>query len=237
MATIAPQSASTHDREDRARVYFSTPRRYLRGNYRVALRAEIAAEILAGMDLGDMIDLGCGDGAIAERLAPAARSLTLVDTSRDMLTEAERKLGASARYECRDLHQPDGRTFDTALCIGVLAHVDSTDRVLRAIAEAVRPGGHLLLQLSDHAKSVTQLNMALTALRHRLTYRATVLGPVISAAHRRGFELVEVRRHLIVPAGVQRLLGPLLLPIERFVMKSPLRHHAGDAMLLLRRIT
>jgi hypothetical protein len=93
-----------------------------------------------------------------------------------------------------------------------------------------------MLQLSDNAKTVTQLSMMLTALRHRLTYRATVLGPIISVAHSRGFELIAMRRHLIVPAGMQRLLGPLLLPIERFVLKSSLRHHCGDAMLLLRRM-
>nr|WP_166181095.1 class I SAM-dependent methyltransferase [Altererythrobacter segetis] len=226
MATL-PQSA----RETRAQTYFSKPARYLRRNHRVKLRAELVADILGDTAGKRIIDLGCGDGSISEALHG---SLTLVDSSPGMIEVARRRFGKRARYVCADLHAVEPEAHDIALCIGVLAHVDDTARTLDAAYRSLRPGGLLILQLSDHSQAVGQLNSFLVSLSGKLHYRRTTLKSVLDRCH--GFELLDCRRHFLIPAGLQRLCGGAALPIERLVARTPwLADHAADAMLLLRK--
>jgi S-adenosylmethionine-dependent methyltransferase len=93
------------------------------------------------------LDLGCGTGAIAVRLARLGLHVTMLDSSRAMLALAQRaaqeagvaekitlKLGDAARLA--DLF-PDG-SFDVILCHNLLEYVDDPDAVLCGAARAMR---------------------------------------------------------------------------------------------------
>jgi SAM-dependent methyltransferase len=109
----------------RAEQFFSEPARYLSGNFRIALRSELVRE-MAGSSPGEILDLGCGNGAVVAALDGPK---TLVDNSPAMIAEA-RGVGRAIRA---DLHDFRGQ-FDLVLCVGVLAHTHDTAKTLAAVA-------------------------------------------------------------------------------------------------------
>ncbi|MCB9778431.1 MAG: metalloregulator ArsR/SmtB family transcription factor [Alphaproteobacteria bacterium] len=110
---------------------------------------ESVARGLAGLaDLGRVIDIAAGDGAIAELLAPSARSIDCVDSSRKVVAAARERLGSIdnitvQRGDMHELPYADGR-FDHALMLAALSY---STRPAVALAEAARvlaPGGRLV---------------------------------------------------------------------------------------------
>ena len=105
------------------------------------------------LDLGDVLDAGGGDGAVASLLAPQARSLTVVDVSPAMVAAARRRLGQAAACQVADVAALPfaDASFDTVLSFHVLVHVASPARALAEAARVLRPGGALaVLTLDAH---------------------------------------------------------------------------------------
>ena len=101
---------------------------------------EALARSLALMStLGDVLDVGAGDGAVSSLLAPRAHSVTCLDEDARMVAAAEKRLAGvpGARVVRGDMHALpfDDSSFDRVLLFNVLVH--STDPA-RAIAEAAR---------------------------------------------------------------------------------------------------
>ena len=104
---------------------------------------------LAGPDPQDVVDIGCGTGLLAIRLAELGHRVTGVDPAQPMLDVARRNDTASRV----DWRQADGRsmqfgrTFDRAYMTGHVwqVFVDDADIeiVLRVVGAHLRPGGTL----------------------------------------------------------------------------------------------
>jgi SAM-dependent methyltransferase len=99
-----------------------------------------------------VLDVGCGPGRHAVPLAEAGLAVTGVDVSRrflDIAAEAARAAGVGAAFFHVDARQmPFDDEFDAVISIcegafGLMAGDDST--VLKRMAEAVRPGGRVVL--------------------------------------------------------------------------------------------
>lgn len=111
---------------------------------------------LAGLlDLGDVLDVGSGDGAAAGSLAPYCRSLTCVDISARMIEAASERLQkyphASARVA--DVHDLPFReaSFDAVSMFHTLTYAENPAGALAECARVLRPGGRLvLLCLDEH---------------------------------------------------------------------------------------
>jgi ubiquinone/menaquinone biosynthesis C-methylase UbiE/DNA-binding transcriptional ArsR family regulator len=106
---------------------------------------------LAGLIDDDWVvgDLGCGTGQMAETLAPFARRVIAVESSRAMLAAARRRLAPRENVEVRPgtlqaLPLDDG-VLDAAVICLVLHHVPDPQEVLRETARVLRPGGRLLV--------------------------------------------------------------------------------------------
>lgn len=120
---------------------------------------ESLARAVAGLvRLGDVVDIGSGDGSVAQLLCSRARSWTCVDRSERVLEAARVRLGRSKnlRFVHGDaLALPlEGSSFDTALLLHVLTQVESPSGVLAEAARLLRPGGTLAvvtLDAHDHA--------------------------------------------------------------------------------------
>jgi SAM-dependent methyltransferase len=115
----------------------------------------LAAGLAALLDLGDVLDVGSGDGAAASSLAPYCRSLTCVDSSGKMIEAARERLNryehASARVaDVHDLPFLEG-SFDAVLMFHTLTYAQTPERALSECARVLRPGGRLvLLCLDEH---------------------------------------------------------------------------------------
>jgi SAM-dependent methyltransferase len=107
------------------------------------------AFVLRHCPRGAALDVGCGTGALAARLAAAGYRMTGIDPSEGMLEVLRaRAPGVRAvRGSGDSLPFPDD-SFDLVLSVAVMHHIADPDKVGRTLAEMVRvakPAGHLLV--------------------------------------------------------------------------------------------
>jgi ArsR family transcriptional regulator len=111
---------------------------------------EAAARGLIGLlRLGDVLDAGSGDGAIAQLLAPRARSVTCLDRSERVMAAARQRLGreGNVRFAVGDLHAlafADAH-FDHVLLFNVLTYAEAPAQVIGEAARVLRPRGDLIV--------------------------------------------------------------------------------------------
>jgi demethylmenaquinone methyltransferase/2-methoxy-6-polyprenyl-1,4-benzoquinol methylase len=134
-----------------------------------ALRDVVAAAVPPG---ARVVELGCGTGALTERLARQGVDVLAYDTAPDMLDRARARLDASgcaARVEWRErtAAEIDGlpsQAFDAVVSSFAFSELSRGERsyVLRAAFERLRPGG--VIAIADE----TQPTRLLQRLLHRL---------------------------------------------------------------------
>ena len=115
----------------------------------------LAVGIAALLKLGDVLDVGSGDGAAAAQLGPYCRSLTCIDTSARMIEAAKERLGKLPHVTAQvaDVHQLpfDAASFDSVLMFHTLTYAEQPAQALSECARVLRPGGRLvLLCLNEH---------------------------------------------------------------------------------------
>ena len=103
---------------------------------------------------GLILELGCGTGLLTTELIAAGHRVIATDASLAMLEVARGLVGESAE-EVRQLTLPDDPLprADAIVAVGhplsYLPDADAVSRALVAIAEALRPGGLLAMDLCD----------------------------------------------------------------------------------------
>lgn len=119
-----------------------------------------AQGLFSALSLGDVLDAGCGDGAVSALVAQHVRSLTLLDESEQALAAAKKRLShqgagkTSLQFRLGDLQAMPfaERSFDTVLLFNVLTCVDEPKVVIREAARVLRPTGRLLIvTLATHS--------------------------------------------------------------------------------------
>ena len=93
----------------------------------------------------DVIDIGCGTGALLPHIQARAPRATLlgVDRSEGMLARARTKhSGPLALMDIQELDLPEG-SFDVAVLAYVLFHLPDPKRCLEGVRRILRPGGSL----------------------------------------------------------------------------------------------
>lgn len=121
----------------------------------------LASGLAALLRLGDVLDVGSGDGAVAAQIASRCKTLTAVDTSAKMIEAAKVRL---APYKNARALAVDGAalpfragSFDDVLLFHTLTYAEEPARVLSECARVLRVGGRLtVLSLDRHEhESVT----------------------------------------------------------------------------------
>jgi ubiquinone/menaquinone biosynthesis C-methylase UbiE/DNA-binding transcriptional ArsR family regulator len=123
----------------------------------------VARGLFGLMDLGDVLDLGCGDGAIAQLVAPRARSVTCLDRNPKMVESATARLAETknARVQVGDVHDLafSDASFDVVMLFNVLTQTATPGRVLTEAARVLRRHGRLsLVTLGAHDQTETTAN-------------------------------------------------------------------------------
>jgi ubiquinone/menaquinone biosynthesis C-methylase UbiE len=98
---------------------------------------------------GSALDVGCGTGALAIRLAEAGYELAGVDPSEGMLRVLEERTSSVRAVKGSGSSLPFGDdSFDLVLSVAVMHHIAAPEDVRRTLAEMVRvtrPGGRVLV--------------------------------------------------------------------------------------------
>lgn len=105
-----------------------------------------------------VLEVGCGEGELAEQLAAVVSDVVAIDQSPRMV-ELTRARGVDARVaDVQELPFPDD-SFDAVLAAWVLYHVPDLDRGLSEIGRVLRPGGRLVATTNsaDHLSELLAL--------------------------------------------------------------------------------
>ena len=138
-----------------ARKYARAPIKDMAGYERTLARTR---ELLAGADR--VLELGCGTGTTALRLAPAVRHFVGSDVSGEMIAIAREKAAAAACANVEfvvapaDRSEPSEAAFDAVLAFNLLHLVADRPATLRQVTRLLKPGGLLI----SKTPCLTELN-------------------------------------------------------------------------------
>jgi SAM-dependent methyltransferase len=179
--------------------------------------AEWIVDLVAPYLKGEIVELGAGHGTMSERLRHLGR-LTVCDPS----PLAAQRLGA--RFEdapdvtvlAADINTTmAGASFDGAVMINVLEHIEDDLEALSAIYDGLRPGGVLAVYVPAHEVLYSEFDRL---IGHHRRYRRSTLLQVLS---RSGFEIVELR-YVNLPGMLAWLF------IARILRRTPSRSRLLD---------
>ena len=108
------------------------------------------AERLGPLEGLRILDVGCGDGVLATRLARSGARVSGLDASADMIAAARRRAKAAGveidlvEGDAGGLPYPAGR-FDCVVSVATLCFVDDPRPTIREMVRVLKPGGRLIL--------------------------------------------------------------------------------------------
>lgn len=148
----------------------------------------------------EMLEVGCGTGTIALRLAERARYILAVDIS-DALLDIARDRAAAQGVETVDFAQhdvaalPPGQ-FDAVMSFNVLHLIRDIDAALAEMTARIRPGGVLVIKAGCLAETWQGRMLRPVIRAMRLVGKAPYVGfmgvhALESAIERQGLHIVE----------------------------------------------
>ena len=118
---------------------------------RYLLRRQRVLSLLRDMARGDLLEIGCGGGALVRELAQSGYRCVAVESSprartvANAMTEGLDGVRIAARGE-----ELDDRKFDYVLAFEVLEHIEDDAAAVEEWASRLRPGGCLMLSVPNH---------------------------------------------------------------------------------------
>lgn len=153
----------------------------------------------------EVLEIGCGTGTTALRLAPLVRRLRATDVSAEMIAIAREKLAAAPlpqlSFELADADLPVAApgTQDRVLAFNVLHLVDDLDHALALAVQALRPGGLLVAKtpcVGEMNPLIPRLALPLMRALGKAPQVLCFKAPALQAAMaRQGLEVLAVERH------------------------------------------
>ena len=173
---------------------------------------------------GKTLDVGCGTGQLARRVAGAGYDVVGLDPSRGMLGVMQRSDQRPAGVTGSGLALPFAdETFDLTYCIAVMHHVAEPERVRQTLLEMARVtkrGGHILVW--DH----NPRNPYWPFLMRRVPQDTGGERLIPEQEIVEGLEAGGARTELVRPLGLvpdftPRPLLPLVAKLESLVERMP----------------
>jgi SAM-dependent methyltransferase len=129
---------------------------------------DVALEALQQRRARRVLEVGCGTGDLAVRIAEAGCELIAVDQSPQMVATAAAK-GVDARQGDVQQLPFDDASFDGAVAAWMLYHVADLDRGLAELARVLVPGG-LLVAITNGDDHLAELYDAVAADKLRSSF-------------------------------------------------------------------
>jgi trans-aconitate methyltransferase len=112
-----------------------------------------------------ILDLGCGEGALTEKIVAAGAAVVGVDASAEMVAGAQAR-GLDARLGNAEHLAFDGE-FDAVFSNAVLHWVRDHDAMLAGVRRALKPGGRFVAEFGGHG-NIAAIQVAIrSVLAHR----------------------------------------------------------------------
>ncbi|MGK5551433.1 methyltransferase domain-containing protein [Actinomadura kijaniata] len=114
---------------------------------------------------GRVLDVGCGAGSLAIRLARHAKHVDAIDSSTEMIKAARRKVPANVRCVLADVMEyplPEAE-YDAVVSLTTLHHLP-LEQALERLSRTVRPGGVLVAVASPRTDLPRDLPVELLAV-------------------------------------------------------------------------
>jgi len=177
----------------------------------IAIEESRVNELVAGLPIADALDVGCGTGRHALKLARRGARVTAMDQSTGMLAKArEAAMREGLPIEFHEASIRDGLPFasgcfDFVICALVLSHDLDMPAALREFHRVLRPGGHAVIT-DWHPWCIAQgwRNVFFTpGTAHLLPSSPNAREDYLEAVGSAGFELLTVSDVLIgeIPEG------------------------------------
>lgn len=152
-----------------------------------------------------VLEIGCGTGTTALRLAPFAGHITATDISQEMTAIARQKAAAKGITNVEFIAAPagdsrfGGSTYDVAMAFNILHLVPDVDAALAQLSAGLKPGGLLITKTACLADMNPLIRYAIPLMRLVGKAPATVLvfsaKDLRAAIERAGFEILADERH------------------------------------------
>ena len=191
-----------------------------------------ALDLLAPRPGERILDLGCGDGALTERIAAGGAHVVGVDGAPDMVSAAQAR-GLDARVmdgHCLTFQAEYAAVFSNA----ALHWMPDADAVIGGVARALRPGGRFVGEMGGHgnvASIVVALHAALARRGvapdrafHWYFPTAEAYAGKLAAHGFRVRQAVLIPRPTPLPTGIAGWLATFAAP---FLATLPAQEHAA----------
>lgn len=184
---------------------------------------------IASESAGDVLDVGCGDGLLAARLAPVARSVTGIDPDPDALQRARDRLSAVGTVTLEEADflafDPGPRRFDLITFVATLHHMPLRPALERARGLLTPTGQLAVVGLSANTTVRDWLWSALclpaVQIGSRLHRETSDVGVRISEPREGLGEIRRVAGEVLPGASLRRAL------YYRYLLRW--RNHTGAA--------
>ena len=173
---------------------------------------------------GRLLDVGCGTGVLAARLAARGYDATGLDPSDGMLQRLRERAPAVTAVQASATEMPfDDGQFDLSVSVATMHHIADPDSVRRALAEmvrVVRPGGKVIVW--DHNPRNPYWPYLMKRVpQDRGDERLVGVDELVDGLRGSGAEPVSVAQLGMVPDFVpERLLGAAAA-VERAAERTP----------------
>jgi trans-aconitate methyltransferase len=148
--------------------------RYARNAHFVPALGQPVLDLLAPRAGERILDLGCGDGVLTEKIAAAGASVTGVDASADMIAAAIRR-GVEARV-MDGFSLTFDREFDAVFSNAALHWMKTDpDSVIAGVRRALKPRGRFVAEMGGHGCVAAIMVAMLTVVqRHGIDTRGAI---------------------------------------------------------------
>jgi SAM-dependent methyltransferase len=178
--------------------------------------------------IGKVVEYGAGSGNVSEKLLPRAKHLTLVEPSSLLIDALRARFAASATVEVvratleRHIAGAGDASFDAAILVNVLEHIEDDRNALANLFRILRPGGHLLVFVPAMQWLMSKLDRLHGHFRRY--YKADLKAKVTAAGgevmHCRYFDMIGVAPWLVLNRafGITTFNRPMISFHDKFVV-------------------